>query len=354
MRRSGGILWLSLGVILLGSPTYARAQGELPEQEETNNQAPFPVFEFDSGFWVNLHHFLYEQGRLSANLPLAESDGSSGSNQADAVANLSVLSPAERAAWNSAVAYYAGGISRGDLIADSEQSEISELLSAREDCASFSGPSGSDCQMALPPDLVKALESAAPVYRSHWWPDQDRANRAWIEKVTPLVQQMGVDLADQLAGIFQAKWPSAKLRVDVVWYAGPLGAYATLDPPHVTIASHDPRNQGLYSLEVLFREASYTLAGGVVLAIREECRRRGMLIPRDLWHALIFYTAGEVVRRVLDQQGISNYTPYALRYGLYEQRWSDFEHVLSIYWQPYLDERVDFDHAIEHVIAALS
>ncbi|MGO9640675.1 MAG: hypothetical protein ACLP1Y_05135 [Candidatus Acidiferrales bacterium] len=341
-------------VALLCAPAAIRAQEGLPSQSDNDNgESRVPVFEFHSGFWVNLHHFLYEQGRLSSGLALTEGGGA-GTEQTDALADLSGLTPAERADWKSAVAYYAAGISRGDLISDSEQSEISGQLSIREGCTTLSGPSGSDCQAPLPPKLVKALESAAPVYRARWWLEQDRANRAWIEKVAPLVNQMGVDLASQLADIFQEKWPAAKLRVDVVWYAGPLGAYTTLEPAHLTIASHDPRNQGLYSLEVLFQEASHTLAGGVVFAIQQECKRREMLIPRDLWHALLFYTTGEVVRRTLAQQGEAEYTPYAYRYGLYEQRWSDFEHVLAIYWQPYLDGKVDFDHAIEHVIAALA
>jgi len=238
---------------------------------------------------------------------------------------------------------------------DDEQSEVSAELSAREGCPHIDGPAGSECQLLQEPELVAALESAAPVYRAHWWRDHDRANRAWIGNVAPLVRQMGEEIADQLVNIFQQNWPAPKIHVDIVWYAGPLGAYATINPAHLTIASHDPRNQALYSLEVLFLEASHTLAGGVTFAIQQECKRRGMLIPRDLSDALIFYTTGEVIRRTLAQEGASvRYTPYGYRYGLYDQGWSDFVHVLVIYWQPYLEGKVDFDHAIAHVINALS
>ncbi len=355
MPSPGRILLLPAALLVLCVAAPADAQINFPEQPEPKNAVmTLPVFEFDSGFWVNLHHFLYEQGRLSAKLPLA-GGGAKNVNQSETLADLSTLTPAERAAWESAVAYYAATISHDDLQADDEQSEVSEELSLREGCPHLSGPSGSDCQLLQEPELVNALESAAPIYRAHWWREHDRTNRAWIGNVAPLIRQMGEDIADQLVNIFQEKWPAPKIRVDVVWYAGPLGAYATVRPAHLNIASHDPRNQGLYSLEVLFLEASHTLAGGVTFAIQQECKRREMLIPRDLSDALIFYTAGEVVRRTLAQEGASaEYTPYAYRYGLYDHGWSDFVHVLRIYWQPYLDGKVDFDHAIAHVIAGLS
>jgi len=38
------------------------------------------------------------------------------------------------------------------------------------------------------------------------------------------------------------------------------GAYTTLDPLRVTIASTDARNQGSAALEVLFHEASHGIA----------------------------------------------------------------------------------------------
>jgi len=355
MPRPGRFLTPFVAILLLCAPSAMRAQMDFPTPPDTDNSfATLPVFEFHSGFWVNLHHFLYEQGRLSSNLPLA-GGGAKAPAQSESPADLSALTPAERAAWQSAVAYYAATISHDDLQVDDEQSEVSAELSAREGCPHIDGPAGSECQLLQEPELVAALESAAPGYRAHWWRDHDRANRAWIGNVAPLVRQMGEEIADQLVNIFQQNWPAPKIHVDIVWYAGPLGAYATINPAHLTIASHDPRNQALYSLEVLFLEASHTLAGGVTFAIQQECKRRGMLIPRDLSDALIFYTTGEVIRRTLAQEGASvRYTPYGYRYGLYDQGWSDFVHVLVIYWQPYLEGKVDFDHAIAHVINALS
>ena len=99
-------------------------------------------------------------------------------------------------------------------------------------------------------------------------------------------------------------------------------------------------------------------------AIIRECRQRDKPIPRDLWHALIFYTTGEVVRPVLaasnpsaggqspsDTEG--SYTPYALREGLYQRGWKEYYELLQRFWQPYLDGKASYDDAIARMVSAL-
>jgi len=165
--------------------------------------------------------------------------------------------------------------------------------------------------------------------------------------------------------------------VDVAAYANWAGAYTTLDPLRVTISSLDSRNQGSEALEVLFHEASHGIAEPVQDAIIRECRQRDKAIPRDLWHALIFYTTGEVIRPVLASSdatprgeldlrsptstsgssptsarensrstSAAGYTPYALREGLYERGWKSYLDVLQRFWQPYIDGRATFSDAI--------
>jgi hypothetical protein len=212
-------------------------------------------------------------------------------------------------------------------------------------------------------DLVRALESAAPVYRAHWWPQQNDANREWISQIAPIVQKMGVELAGQLADVYQRPWPTRRVRVDVVGYAGPFGAYTTLEPTHVTISSHDPRNRGVYGFEVLFHESSHALAGAVTAAIAREFRARDKPIPRAFWHALLFYTTGEIVRRDVEYgtmtftpeqaSGPSAYLPYAARYGLYSGSWEHFHGLLDLYWLPYLDGKVSFETAMARLAAEM-
>jgi hypothetical protein len=209
------------------------------------------------------------------------------------------------------------------------------------------------------------LDAVAPIYRAHWWIDQDRANRRWVARVAPLVREQGVGLSERLADIYQTHWPKDKIRVDVCAFANSAGAYTTLDPLRVTIASTDSRNQGPEALEVLFHEASHGIASPVEAAISRECKQRDKPIPRDLWHALIFYTTGEVLRPVFkdsnaDKGGVDastqpqkpNLVPYALEDILSQRGWEQYHLILVLFWQPYLDGKVSFEDAIAHLVSA--
>lgn len=317
-----------------------------------------PVFEFHSGFWVNLHHFLYQQARQrwarNQDPPLRGPKAPPPEVQA-----LSGLPEAERSAWAGAVETYQRNYADKDLVFNSELVNFKNRLAELETCPDLSGRSRAECDAGLPSELTRALEATAPVYRAHWWPGHDRGNREWIAEVAPLVRQMGGALAKELAGAYQTNWPAEKIRVDVSAYANWAGAYTTLDPLHVSIASSDPRNQGNSGLEILFHESSHALAGAVNTAIARECRQRGKPIPRDLWHALLFYTTGEVVKGMLRRPGVAArgtsaaYTPYAFREGLYDRGWANYLRVLEKYWKPYLEGRAAFDDAIARMISSL-
>ncbi len=331
--------------------------------QTSGTESPVPVFEFHSGFWVNLHHFLYLQARLM-NGNTSSTDIARGAAPPDEPPVSIIDFPAEEIkAWRAAVAFYAKDLARRDLLLNGDMETINNRLSEMEACADLQGKISAACKSGLQADLVEALDRAAPVYRAHWWSEQDRANREWIARVAPMVQQLGVELSAQLADVYQRPWPTGRLRVDVVWYGGPYGAYTSLGPTHVTLSSHDARNQGIYGFEVLFHEGSHALAGGVNEAIAREFRQRDKPIPRDLWHALLFYTTGELVRRDLAYgtmtlatlQGTdpSGYQPYAARFGLYSGAWDRFRGMLDLYWRPYLDGRVSFDTAVARLAAAL-
>jgi hypothetical protein len=331
-------------------------------QQSSGTESSLPVFELHSGFWVNLHHFLYLQARLR-NSNSASMDSGRGATPPNEVPASLLDFPAEDIrAWQSAVAFYAKDLAGRDLLFNSDMETINNRLSEMETCADLEGKSSTACRSGLQSDLVETLDRAAPVYRAHWWAEQDRANREWIAQVAPMVRQMGVELSEQLADVYQRPWPAGRLRVDVVWYGGPYGAYTSLNPTHLTISSHDARNQGIYGFEVLFHEASHALAGGVTEAIAREFRQRDKPIPRDLWHALLFYTTGELVRRdlaygtmtITSLKGTdpSKYQPYAARFGLYSGGWEGFRGLLDLYWRPYLDGKVSFDTAIARLASA--
>lgn len=343
-------------------------------QQSASTYGPLPVFEFHSGFWINLHHTLYYEARQRTN-PDAPAQRPGAFPQAGPKTMRSIqLTPAEQSAWNAAVSYYAANYANKDLLFNTDLVLLKNQLEDFEDCDELSGTKKKSCDAGLPPTITRILESAGAVYRAHLWADHDRANRRWIAGVAPLVEEQGVGISQRLADIYQTKWPTEKIRVDVSAFANWAGAYTTLDPLRVTISSTDPRNQGDEALEVVFHEASHGIAEPVQSAIRRECRQRDKAIPRDLWHALIFYTTGEVIRPLLSashaasagklsvgasaadgvpSQDKEAYVPYAIREGLYQRGWRDYYQLLSNFWQPYLDSKVTFDDAIAHMVSSL-
>jgi hypothetical protein len=317
---------------------------------------PLPVFELHSGFWINLHHTLYQQARKRRDPKAAPSVAVPGPAFATPSA-ATRRNKTEQLAWDAAVSYYAANYADKDLLFNTEMILLKNQLGDFEGCDELSGTRLKTCDAGLPAKLTQILEAAATVYRAHEWPDHDRANRKWIAQVAPLVREQGLGLSERLADIYQARWPTEKIRVDVSAYANSQGAYTTLDPLRVVISSADPRNQGSAALEILFHEASHGIAEPVQQAILRECRQRDKAIPRDLWHALLFYTTGEVIKPVFTGQTVGapdpEYTPYAIRQRLYERDWDDYLKLLTRFWQPYLDGRVTFDDAIAHMVSAL-
>lgn len=336
---------------LLFSSTGVRAQ------EAESSAPPAPVFEFHSGFWVNLHHFLYLQGRIRrASLEGVRADAG-GPSRYKAPASTEGMTAEQQHAWQAAVQVYALSWSSRDLLLNNQMVLINDRLAELEDCPDLAGRSAVECTSGIVPDLVAALDQAAPIYRQRWWPEQDRSNRAWIAAMTPLVRSRGAELAGELAEIYQSRWP-ARIHVDVVYYAGPRGAYASLAPAHLMMATADNRNQNLIGFETLFYEASHTIGGGVEQAIERECRRLQKPIPRDLWNAVLLYTTGKRISRTGSvSQARANGASKSLEPGsgkrLQDRGWDDYELLLEEYWQPYLDGRTDLDTAIAHLINAI-
>jgi len=350
-------------------------------QESDTMDSSLPVFEFHSSFWVNLHHFLYHEARARMAAQEAQEANEAASPKTDGPgpvlkqsgAAASALTPGQQKLWDDAIAYYIANYAGKDLLVNIDLILLKNQLGDFEDCTELTGKKQRRCDAGLPGQIGPVLESVAPIYRAHWWADQDRGNRRWVARVSPLVREQGVGLSERLADIYQTRWPKERIRVDVCAYANAAGAYTTLDPLRVTIASTDARNQGPEAFEVLFHEASHSIALPVQAAISRECKQRDKPIPRNLWHALIFYTTGEVLRPIMKGQPETekgggggnvpkpaaapapakpNIVPYELRDILTQRGWEEYHLLLVLYWQPYLDGKVNFEDAIAHLISA--
>ena len=354
-------LLLSMFLILAGAAPLSRGQ------EVESGYGPLPVFEFHSGFWVNLHQFLYHEARLRESTPEAKAAAAANTSGPALKQNPVSLSAAEQKTWEQAIAYYRANYAGKDPQINIDLILLKNQLGDFEDCDELLGRKKRACDAGLPGNIGVILEAAAPVYRAHWWANQDRGNRRWVSRVAPLIREQGVGLSQRLADIYQSTWPKAKIRVEVCAYANFSGAFTTLDPLRVTISSTEPRNQAPDSLEVLFHEASHGISIPVQDAITRECRQRDKPIPRDLWHALVYYTTSEVLLPVmqdappaaqpgdmiLPRQANMSRMPPDLREKFTQRGWEEYIRILNIYWQPYLDGKVNFEDAIAHLVSAV-
>lgn len=317
----------------------------LPAFAQNPNPSARSIFDFHSGFWVNLHHFLYlealterpQEARRPANLSPED------------LTMLHALTPQEHAIWEEAVTYYAHSMIQRDLLFDRDLIAIQIAL---EDAEASPNLVGTD----LPPELKSVLQKGAPIYRSHWWPAHDRKNRAWIEQIEPLVAQYGNSLKNSLAKIYETPWPGGPVRVDMVMYANWAGAYTTLNPARVTISASEPANPEAGALETVFHESSHALVDKMRAAMdeaaaAENAHRAGPPFqPGSIWHAVLFYTAGALVARQ-----IPGYVPFADRAGLWKRAWPDPDRALIAKdWQPHIDGVTGLQPALTKLVSDLA
>jgi hypothetical protein len=285
-----------------------------------------PPFAFQSNFWLNLHHFARAVGR---GMPAPAE-----------------LSAAERSTWDEGVAFYRDRYSERDLLFDVGMVKIKEALRGVGGTTSLGDAS-------LDPELKSTLERLAPIYLAHWWPAHDAANRAWIEAVQPLLSRHGAALSRRVAASYGQSWPSAPVPVDLSVQAGRVGAYTTVNPTHATIAPSTPGLSGLGALEILFHETSHAWDQELEGAINKASAARNKKVPPQLWHAVLFYNAGELTRRTLLEDGVEGYVEYAVQQKVYPGLCGDgCREIVAKAWDPHLAGKATIEEALDGLVAA--
>ena len=325
---------LSVAVLCAGTSCCAQA----PQSVKTN------LFEFHSGFWINLHHFLYRQAQASEPQgphPLSISKADSD--------ELQQLSAAELATWNEVLSYYSRSVVNRDLLFDHDLIQTKNQLEDAETSSNLSN-------VKIPAELKAALLRAAPIYRAHWWVRHDKANQEWIARLETLVKQYGLTISTRLSTVYDEPWPDYPVRVDAVAYANWAGAYTSDEPTRPTISTTEPANQGVAALEIVFHETSHGMMDKVMDAMQSaetsfNADHPGSAFhPGSLWHAVLFYTAGEIVA-----EQIPGYVPYADQNGLWHRAWPPPDRsLIERDWKPHMDGSVALQLALTKLVSDLA
>jgi hypothetical protein len=300
-------------------------------QAETQSTAVAEVanVRFESHPLLNLHHVLYaaawarrpdQRRSLAGDLPPLPD------------ARLTVE---ERAAWDAAVDYYDKHIASRDLLRARGMGGLKEALIADN--------LHSD---AVLPELRAVLQSAMPVYRRHFWPDHDRATRAWIAASTTRLKQIAPEVVTSLEKMYGVKWFTSPVRADVVRVANAEGAYTTVTPPHAVIAID---TTDWAAVEIVFHEFSHALVLPLERRLEDALGDR-IRNHRRLWHAIQFYLTGAAVKEALRARGVS-YTPFSN--DLFNRAWPEYRQPVEAAWEPYVHGKIGMDEAIARTLKML-
>jgi len=298
------------------------------------------IFTFRAGFWLHLHHFLYVLGRAENNAPDRTRRAVADAPR-DQSEGLSRATSAQAAIWREAVQAYASGPSRLDAVFDRDLWQATAALSRVEEAASLDG-------VAVPAAMRDALERAASVYREVWWPAHGRRSRDFTDELDTWVRLDGAAILSIVTRVYGESWPAGGFPVNVSAYANWAGAYSTGDRLLV-IASRDPGLAGSLGLETVFHEAMHQWDEPMQARLAAAAaRQRVARVPDGLSHALVFYTAGEAVRRV-----VTPHVPYAEANALWTRGpLANFKPALDTAWLPYLRTGTNRDAALDALLTA--
>ena len=302
---------------------------------KTPDMGPIFVFHTDE-FWLNLHHFLYVLGRAVNKETDAAREAVSGA-PADQENGFGKLNANEQKIWREAVASYAAGLSKKDIVFDSPMPAVTNALARNRDAKTLSGSE-------IDSEIATILQCAAPIYRKAWWKQHHDANRRWQKSMDALIKLHGDKVLRFITNAYKLQWPAVGLPVHVTAYSNWAGAYSTTGNLLV-LASQSPSLQEIYGLETIFHEGMHQWDEQVFAALRAEAIKQNKFFPRGVSHSLIFFTAGEAVRRVLP-----GHVPYAENFGVWQRGMGPFRAALEEVWKPYLDGHGTRDDAFAALV----
>jgi len=297
-------------------------------------------------FWLNLHHYLYILGRAHAGAADATQPAVASAPD-DEKQGLVLLTDEERQSWANVVGAYASGVSRASSFFQAPLASMTMSLANTGDGAVFP-------VATWQPGDRATLETAAPMYRKAWWPRHRAMNQRYLAELQRTIDRDGSAIVAFLTRIYGIEWPSRVFPTHVVAYASWQGAFSYTGRMMILSSNANAQNDQWSPLEGVFHEAMHQSDDRVAALLRAQAAARGVTVPVDLSHALIFFTVGEAVRRLhpehvsmVDALDIWSKTISGARLPAKRLQPS-----IQGIWKPYLDGRGTRDEALGALVAA--
>ncbi|OJJ18027.1 hypothetical protein BKI52_29695 [marine bacterium AO1-C] len=290
-------------------------------------------YTFHSNFWINMHHFLYQQAknkRVAQKYAQPERE------------ILKKLPFVMKKNYDDAIAYYQQNIIKKYFFND-------ELLTIRN--ALIMNKSQSKLKgKQFNRSLKQVLNNFAPVYRKHFWKMHHRANQKIIKRYLSTIQKFENEVFELLGKWAQNPWKKGKVRVDITKFANWAGAYTTTNPTIVTLSSVDERHKGGLFTEILFHEPCHSIISSrryaVANAINEVVKVSGKKAPRIFWHLVLFYFSGKAIQMQYKKMG----QPHKLY--MQKRLISPFNFALmEEYFTPYFADKTTLKQSITNILA---
>ncbi|MBI2213879.1 MAG: hypothetical protein HYU52_09540 [Acidobacteria bacterium] len=256
------------------------------------------------------------------------------------------LPPPARAAWDRSVDYYA------EILSPSERQQYL----VRVHLAGFDDELGTPRDRQVAEIAAAFREAARPAYEACRWAAQDEDNRRWIATVHAQLLLHEKVIARRLEALYQNRWGSLPIPVEVVQTVNWSGANTILRDPdggQILVAVENPERS---ALEIVFHEASHILTGRgapIRKALEDAAAAHNLTLPGDLWHVVLFYTTGEVVRSVLSDAGDERYSP--MLYEILERggEWNNYRNAIESTWPAYMNGKRTLADAAGDLVKAL-
>ncbi|HEX7151902.1 MAG TPA: hypothetical protein VF618_10470 [Thermoanaerobaculia bacterium] len=283
-------------------------------------------YHLQSNRWVNLHQRLLHEVQHGTPPPAR-------------------LTESERPVWQAAAQTYRTLFAKRSLLANQELVDLNAALSATI---------GNELPTTIAPKVAEALRQAMPLYERVQWPDDDLANRFWIAVTAPMLESAAAELTAAHTKAYGMPF-TKRVRVDVTAFAGQFGAYSVgnAEAVHVVVSSIDPANHGFGALEAMMHEAAHGVVDVTEGAIGADLTRAAKELqrkpPYNLWHALLFFTAGELTRQALARRGITDYQPVIYK-GMFDRQFRGMQQPLETHWRAYLAGTKTREEAIRQIL----